>query len=182
MSHTGDVRFSCPYCGKKVRSEVGRYRHVTLRPFCRARHLKEVSKKRKRQREHTSLPETTGDEPPTKQARTDEEDPPVAGPSRLPVPGPSSPKLPMQEKDLEFSSDGLFTERFPISTAGAPIGSRRMKHRDLRKYMELCGRLGDRELFETAEIMMGTGLSGRGRNRQLKGPAVSSSNEKNTKH
>lgn len=174
--HADDLRFLCPYCGKKVQSDSGRYHHVILRPSCLARHLKQV---KKRKRESTSTPETTLEEPLKKQARTDEEDTPGAGPSRLPIPGPSAVKLPTEGEGLERINDGLFTERFPVSTAGAPIGTRRTKQRDLKKYLKDCGRLGDHELFDTAEIMMGTGLSGRGRNRHLKAPAVSTLDKEN---
>lgn len=126
--------------------------------------------------------ERTGEEHPTKRARTDREDPPITGPSGLPVPGHSAAKSGIGDEDMEpgngHDSNELFTDSFPVSTAGAPIGTQRTKQQDLQKYMEACRRLGDRELFETAEIMMGTGLSGRGRSRHLKAPAVSSSQQK----
>ncbi|KAG9105665.1 hypothetical protein FRC07_009132 [Ceratobasidium sp. 392] len=109
-----------------------------------------------------------------KRVRFDDEEPPVAGPSRLPGsnPDPTTPTIELADLGTgdARAATGLFVEPFPISTAGAPIGTQHKKDQDLREYLELCGRLGERNLFETAEILMTTGLSGRGRTRHLKGP------------
>ncbi|KAG9106098.1 hypothetical protein FRC07_008960, partial [Ceratobasidium sp. 392] len=178
--HPEDARLTCPYCHKRLNTETGRNRHIILRASCRARHQYAISGgKHKRKRESESdvpffePPET---EPPTKRLRTEEEEgPPVAGPSRLPDPVRTVPSLASEREGLlgcnRSAGNGSYTEEYPIKTAGAPIGARSMSEEDLQKYLESCGALGDSDLFETAEIMMTTGLSGRGRSRHLKAPA-----------
>ncbi|KAG9105151.1 hypothetical protein FRC07_009563, partial [Ceratobasidium sp. 392] len=208
-----DARHTCPYCGKRLQTEIGRDRHIILRTYCRARHEYVISGKKRRKRGRrsgtsTPLPEGTGIEPPMKRMRTEEDKQPIGGPSTLPmqtydgeqpIAGPST--LPMQTDDNEQpvagpstlpipglnptipipeladlgtrdarAAPGIFVEQFPISTAGAPIGTQRRDEQDLQEYLESCGRLGDRDLFETAEILMTTGLTGRARNRHLRGP------------
>ncbi|KAG8730883.1 hypothetical protein FRC10_002295, partial [Ceratobasidium sp. 414] len=167
-------QFTCPYCGKQLQFQVGLDRHILLRPSCRKRHQdmlkgKKAQKRKRRSRANSLLPEA-------KRSRTDEDTPPVAGPSRLPNPDPP-PTAPTTEGTGGGDADGcmrngVFVEKFPIKTAGAPIGTRCRTKADLRKYLETCGPLGDRDLLETAEILMTTGLTGRGRSRHLKGPVV----------
>ncbi|KAG8773758.1 hypothetical protein FRC12_002328 [Ceratobasidium sp. 428] len=118
------------------------------------------------------MEEAAKDEPPTKRPRVDEETPPVAGPSRLPPPD-SQPPIPIpdsQPSNPTQASDGSFVEAFPSSTAGAPISPNRKGEKKLTEHLESCGRLGDRDLFETAEILMTTGLNGAGRTKHMKGP------------
>ncbi|KAG8708547.1 hypothetical protein FRC09_001198 [Ceratobasidium sp. 395] len=135
--------------------------------------------------------------PPTKQTRIDETVSAVAGPSQHanalqdPSPAPSSAPAPnpnpvsdpsatpnadfiIRAKETEpkaYTRDGIFIEPYPVSSAGASIGTRNIDEADLRAYLESCGSLGDPELFDTAQVMMTTGLSGRGRTRHLKAPA-----------
>ncbi|KAG9124668.1 hypothetical protein FRC07_010699 [Ceratobasidium sp. 392] len=168
-----DDRLTCPYCRKRLPTPTGRDRHIILRPYCRARHERFVSSERERKRKEKSKDNVpvsgpTESEPPTEPSRT--EDPPVAGPSRLPVTEHRPVGSDMEEGTIRSAGDGSWVEDFPIKTAGAVIGTRRRSEQDLQEYMESCGRLGDPELFETAKILMTTGLSGRGRTMHLKGP------------
>ncbi|KAG9123430.1 hypothetical protein FRC07_014952, partial [Ceratobasidium sp. 392] len=191
-----ETRRTCPYCGKLLDTEIGRDRHIILRTYCRARHKYVISGKKRRKRGRksgtsTPSPEGTDSEPPTKRMRTDEDEQLVAGPSTLPmqtdddeqlVAGPSTLPMPgpgftvpiLKLADLgtgdACAATGIFVERFPIDTAGAPISTQRRDEQGLPKYLESCGRLGDRDLFETAEILMTTGLTGQARNRHLRGP------------
>ncbi|KAG9085148.1 hypothetical protein FRC07_013443, partial [Ceratobasidium sp. 392] len=174
-----EARRTCPYCGKQLATEIGQDWHIILRTYCRARHEYVISGKKRRRRGRksgtsTPLPEGTDSKPPTKRMRTDEDKQPVAGPSTLLMPGPGF-TVPMPElADLETgdarAAPGIFVKRFPINTAGTPVGTERRDKQALPEYLESCGRLGDRELFETAEILMTTGLTGRARSRHLKGP------------
>ncbi|KAG8729126.1 hypothetical protein FRC10_004270 [Ceratobasidium sp. 414] len=128
--------------------------------------------------EDVDAPQLAARMPPPRQARAeeieDEDEPPVAGPSRLPnrrpEPIPSMGNGAGSGGGNRCMVNGLFVEDFPISTAGAPLGTRLMTEEDLREYLESCGRLGDPDLLETAEILLTTGLTGRGRTRHLKGP------------
>ncbi|KAG8777441.1 hypothetical protein FRC12_000371 [Ceratobasidium sp. 428] len=118
------------------------------------------------------MEEAEGNDPPAKRPRVEEETQPVAGPSRLPLPDPQPPiSAPdSQSSNLRPAGDGSFVEAFPSSTAGAPISPNRRGEKNLASHLEACGRLGDRDLFETAEILMTTGLNGAGRTKHLKGP------------
>ncbi|KAG8734053.1 hypothetical protein FRC10_011980 [Ceratobasidium sp. 414] len=164
--------FPCPHCGISLKTDRGCEQHVTLTPFCWARH--EYQTKRKREQEsRTSVP-ALETEPPGKRTRIDEDSPPVAGPSRLPIPDPTSSHS-ATEGAVPGSADGytaggVFVEPFPVNTAGAPIGTGQRSEEDLREYLQSSGQLGDRDLFETAEILLTMGLSGRNRTRHLKGP------------
>lgn len=168
------ARRTCPYCWKQLPTPIGRDIHISLRSTCRARHKnflkrKEKQKKkwlRKRRRPNSPLLSTPAEsKPPTKRLRTDNDAAPTAGPSRLPHPGP-----PVR---LRADSDSTYVEDYPVSTAGAPIGEQHRNERDLAGYLRSCGKLGDPELFEAAEILMTTGLTGAARTRHLQGPPVS---------
>ena len=177
-----DPRCICPYCKKILNSVVGRNRHIVLRPHCRAAHLGFVNCRKRRKRKRKVRPDepssgSTGNEPLEKRIRRDEERSPVAGPSRLPIPNPN-PASSNQDGVRRASSNshcggGVFVEQFPIDNAGVPIGTRRRNEGDLGKYLRSCGLLGDQDGFRTAEILMTTGLTGRGRTTHLKGPMVS---------
>ncbi|KAG8728145.1 hypothetical protein FRC11_011727, partial [Ceratobasidium sp. 423] len=107
-------------------------------------------------------------EPPSKLPHISD-DPPVAGPSTLPSTSPNPDGQP-SESEGYYDDKGIFVEPFPLRMAGIPIGLKRRDQVDLRKYLELCGPLGEPDLFETAEILMTTGLISRGRTKHLKGP------------
>ncbi|KAG9120100.1 hypothetical protein FRC07_004554 [Ceratobasidium sp. 392] len=178
--HPDDARLTCPYCKKRLDSEAGRNRRIALRMYCRAQHEYAISTKEHKQKrsyeEDIPISKPPESEPPTKRLRPEEDEgPPVAGPSRLPepnctVPNSASGRADWADRNKRTSSKSC-VEEYPIKTAGASIGVRSMSEQDLQAYMESCGALRDLELFETAEIMMTTGLSGRGRNRHLKAPA-----------
>lgn len=187
-----DARFTCPYCGRRLASEPGRNRHIALRPYCHARHTQLVSGKKRRrkrkQRPSEAVTDSAGSAPLLKRPRSDNDSPSIAGPSKPPFPS-TTPADPMDKgSDLAdddndmYPSDGTFVERFPISTAGAPIGTARRNETGLQEYLHSCGALGDRDLFTTAEILMTTGLTGRGRTEHLKGPMVSTLDRINERH
>ncbi|QRW10718.1 hypothetical protein RhiLY_09717 [Ceratobasidium sp. AG-Ba] len=160
------ARRTCPYCFKTLNTVKGRGIHMSLSPVCRSLHARRfdpTDKPRKRLRPYTSVCELMDEEPPAKRPRMEENMAPIAGPSRLPAPEPLI--------ELRDAGDGTFIEEYPVSTAGAPIGKARKKQKDLADFLRRCGRMGDQELFETAEILMTTGLTGRGRTRHLNGPS-----------
>ncbi|QRW23250.1 hypothetical protein RhiXN_08286 [Rhizoctonia solani] len=179
-------RVTCPYCGSEFGSEGDRNRHVSLYALCHARHecavKGKVGQKRKREYEVDSPATDVMDRPaPAKHARIDETALPIAGlsrhPNALPYPGPDHTPDSNSDPVLAggavngYTKDGVFVERFPVRTAGMAMSTRQTGKEDLRTYLDACGKLGDRDLFETAEVMMTTGLTGRGRTRQLKAPA-----------
>ncbi|KAG8712843.1 hypothetical protein FRC09_019399 [Ceratobasidium sp. 395] len=191
-----EKRRTCPHCHKRLDTVLGRDLHITLNRRCRAqqerydkkqrererkererkerereeREREEQEQKRKRENQET-LPESepTEREPPPKRPRLDEDAPPVAGPSRLPIPNPPIPGP--DPSNLMDAGDGTFVEAFPNAAAGASLGTRRIDEQELKAYLEACGRLGDCDLFETAEILMTTGLNSAGRTKHLRGPA-----------
>ncbi|KAG9075061.1 hypothetical protein FRC06_010301, partial [Ceratobasidium sp. 370] len=60
-----------------------------------------------------------------------------------------------------------YVERFPISSAGAPISDKQAHPRNLEAYLESCGNLANPRNMEAAELLMTTGLSGKARTRHL---------------
>ncbi|KAG8783414.1 hypothetical protein FRC12_019746 [Ceratobasidium sp. 428] len=190
-------RRTCRYCGKEFKSQEARDCHITVQRFCHAKHEDWISgragQKRRREYEANSLEEHVMDSPPpAKQVRLDASAQPVAGPSRhpdaiadpTPAPDPASATAPDPypdpdptarvdgEKPRGYTKDGVYIEPFTVRTAGAPISNKRKTDEtDLRNYLASCGALGDPELFETAQVMMTTGLSGKARSRHLKSPA-----------
>ncbi|KAG8734476.1 hypothetical protein FRC10_011705, partial [Ceratobasidium sp. 414] len=56
-----------------------------------------------------------------------------------------------------------YVERFPISSAGAPISDERAHLHNLKAYLESCGNLANPRNMEAAELLMTTGLSGKAR-------------------
>ncbi|KAG8691599.1 hypothetical protein FRC09_011584, partial [Ceratobasidium sp. 395] len=171
------AREVCPYCSAHLGSEAGRNRHIALTRYCLARHKYETEDDhQKRRREpDDDLPEWDEAPSPSKRVRFADDIPPVAGPSRLPDPDPSPSSLPAggsSSRNNRRTDGGPFVERFPVSGAGASIGTKCKGEMDLPEYLRSCGRLGNRDLFETAEILMTTGLTGAARTKHLKGPMV----------
>ncbi|QRV88277.1 hypothetical protein RhiJN_16295 [Ceratobasidium sp. AG-Ba] len=158
---------TCPYCSKEFSKSKSRDTHISMNLSCRAQHDKPpdpMARQQKRRRAYEPTSEPIEGQPPTKRFRTEEIAAPIAGPSKLPAPEPPSPEL----KD---AGDGTYIEEYMVSTAGAPIGKARRKRENLGEFLKSCGRMGDRDLFESAEILMTTGLTGKGRTRHLKGPS-----------
>ncbi|QRV93500.1 Zn-finger protein [Ceratobasidium sp. AG-Ba] len=166
--------FTCPYCGRKFGTSGGRVRHVNLAIICRFRHDLAASGQnvRKRQRSDEDVPDSNvGEaEPRAKRACIEEDTPPVAGPSNLPLGVTPVKRRAYPTNRARSEPNGPFIELFPISTAGSPIGNQRIGKENLHEYLQSCGRLGDPDLFRTAEILMTTGLTGAGRTEHLQGP------------
>ncbi|KAG8792225.1 hypothetical protein FRC12_006743 [Ceratobasidium sp. 428] len=166
-----DKRLTCPYCRIRLNTRAGRRIHILLHPPCRARY--ELFKLQQRERKRREREENEANEPLTKRLRADEDIPQAAGPSRPPPPNSQSPGPPSpdsQASSLIDAGDGSFIETFSNAAAGAPISPQKRGEKDLPEYLEKCGRLGDHDLFETAEILMTTGLNSAGRTKHLKGP------------
>ncbi|QRV99168.1 hypothetical protein RhiJN_27187 [Ceratobasidium sp. AG-Ba] len=81
--------FACPHCGRVFARATGRDRHVNLDLECRARHNYSANGqnplKQKRSDEDIPDPDVLELEPPTKRVCIEEEVPPVAGPSNIPI-------------------------------------------------------------------------------------------------
>ncbi|KAG9080792.1 hypothetical protein FRC06_006159, partial [Ceratobasidium sp. 370] len=97
------------------------------------------------------------------------------------VPPPSEPMPPPTDEvhpplgtsngmpELVFDAkEGDYVERFPDPRAGAPINNKRAEPPDLDAYMAARGNLGNQFHFNTAELLLTTGLTGDGRDRHLK--------------
>jgi hypothetical protein len=123
---------SCPHCNHAVSTTQGRTRHIMMKPSCRQKHLQSVASERRIRREQAYN---------------------VAGPSTRPHPastqaGSSSPASNPPEARYNdprrWTDDGRtchepFIERYPVSTAGAPISKEQTYERDLGMYLESCG-------------------------------------------
>lgn len=167
-------RRTCPYCSKTLGSPADRDRHIFLKPYCRSRHMlapsAELMQRRKRKREDDDEESDRG-----------ERGGPSAGakPSKLPngTTASSQPTEPCEaDPGSERGSEAEpFIERFPVDTAGQPISTESAPKKDLRSYMDSCGRLRDPELFETAELLMMTVPKAKDRTKHLQSKLVSSS-------
>jgi hypothetical protein len=67
----------------------------------------------------------------------------------------------------------LYVEEFPVSSAGAPISNECKPPPDLDAYMGQCGPMKDLDHFETAELLMMSGLSNADKDQHLKSKKVS---------
>lgn len=70
-------------------------------------------------------------------------------------------------------AQGIFVENYPSPSAGAPISDEKAKKPDLGSYMQSCGALGNPKYFETAELLMTTGLTDSDKDKHLKSEMVS---------
>jgi hypothetical protein len=161
-----DESTACPYCGFQLKLSVNCSHHIMMRLECRARHMEELKAKKQRWRE---------------------EEYKIAGPSQpRPAQATGNPRdtLPYDAGGPRYNNPRRwvdngqtcqepFIKRFPISTAGQPISRHCTYPQDLGAYLHSCGPLANCNLFENAEVLMTTGLSGKGQTCHLKSPAVS---------
>ncbi|KAG9106332.1 hypothetical protein FRC07_008867 [Ceratobasidium sp. 392] len=98
------------------------------------------------------------------------------GPSasrRDPLPSlshPAEPQTKAQKRGLVLPYDKkerVFVQRFPDSRAGAPINTATASIPNLDQYMAAAGNLGNPFHFDTAELLMTTGLTASGREEHL---------------
>ncbi|KAG8725762.1 hypothetical protein FRC12_024060 [Ceratobasidium sp. 428] len=83
----------------------------------------------------------------------------------------SPPPPPLNSTDTTLRYDNkrqVYTERFPDPRAGSPINNRVVEPLDLDAYMAKAGNLGNPDYFDTAELLMTTGLTNAGRDAHLK--------------
>jgi hypothetical protein len=67
----------------------------------------------------------------------------------------------------------VFVEHFPNPHAGAPINEDTVAPINLNTYMANAGNLGNPDYFDTAELLMTTGLTNGGQDTHLKSRLVS---------
>lgn len=58
-----------------------------------------------------------------------------------------------------------FVEHFPDKRAGAPVKDTRVESENLRAYMRSCGDLANSAHFETAELLMSSGMTDKARDK-----------------
>lgn len=178
--HFPSRSLTCPYCSKTLQSRAARDRHSIMKAYCHERHLHRRNypntKRRKPKRKRHDPDRPSIDEPTLKHPRTDDAAPPLPGTESA-------------QPAIDGSADGLdsgphengdericgppFVEKFPVSTAGAPISSETKSRPNLRKYLESCGKLGDPKTFATAELLMMTVPKSKDRTLHLQSDAVS---------
>ncbi|KAG9080473.1 hypothetical protein FRC06_006534 [Ceratobasidium sp. 370] len=112
----------------------------------------------------------TGELTPTNPAGSDFE--PTAQPQHKHAPTPpceTATGTPNHEKRLYFDKrENTFVERFPDPRAGTPITDKTAPMLDLDVYMAATGNLGNPSHFDTAELLLTTGLTAAGRDQHLK--------------
>jgi hypothetical protein len=162
-----DDRTICPYCQRQMKSSANRSRHIMLRPECRERHMAKLKAMRARECERAY--KTAGPSKPRSPQGTS-----GAGPSTE----PQDNSGPRYNDPRRWGDDGRtcrepYVEHFPFRGAGEPISRSRHYPQNLGAYIASCGNMANRDWFETAEVLMTTGLSGKARTRHLKTPVVS---------
>jgi hypothetical protein len=179
------ILFPCFYCVYISRSEGGRTRHILFSPRCRQAYDKQ-SKAESLSDAHgdprmVRVPEPEFNEPdPPRSVRRAK--PPTESPVRsrpgspLVFPPPAHlPPSPLDNGALEYDEKRqVFVERYPDPRAGAPINDGTTAPIDLEAYMANSGNLGNPDYFDTAELLMTTGLTNGGRDAHLKSRLVSS--------
>ncbi|KAG8710043.1 hypothetical protein FRC08_017694 [Ceratobasidium sp. 394] len=174
-------QFRCFYCPRILHSEPARIRHILLSQKCRLAD------------EAHGLSLVTGDphlaavhEPGSNLCATpipgsscgiiaespDGELPPCHPPNPNPaeaVPLASSPSLDNPAPHLEYDTrQQVYIERFPNHHAGAPINDELVEPLDLTAYMARAGNFGKPHYFETADLLLTTGLTNAGRDAHVK--------------
>lgn len=211
VTHLGNLGFTYPYCSKTLSLSAGRDRHITLRPSCHARHIRELKgfvsahlKKKQRRSTPTGTPpadtlpsskrpgsdflDEDKDVPSAKRLRLDEagtavrditqqtQSPIIEPPANAHQMGDIGESI-NQSTDRRHTPKPAAVKPFPISTAGAPISSKKwgptLSRVELRNYLASCGPMGDPDKFAVAELLMTTGLNGSNRTRWLKSNLVS---------
>ncbi|KAG8697940.1 hypothetical protein FRC08_006229, partial [Ceratobasidium sp. 394] len=87
-----------------------------------------------------------------------------AGPSQPTSPPSLGNPAPRLEYD---ASRQVYVERFPDPRAGAPINDEAVDPLDLGAYMAGIGNLGKPHHFDTADLLLTTGLTNEGRDAHL---------------
>ncbi|KAG8742846.1 hypothetical protein FRC10_000825 [Ceratobasidium sp. 414] len=172
-------RFPCFHCLHIARTEGGRVRHILLTRTCR---LADDEKSRveslsdaQGDRRQISVPDPLSDdltEPEHASPVDPQHDAHVH--SRSPSPPillPPPPALPLDGPRARLEYDSMrqvFVERYPDPCAGAPIDGKVVEPIDLDAYMAKAGNLGNPDYFDTAELLLTTGLTNTGQDAHLK--------------
>jgi hypothetical protein len=179
--------FPCFYCSHVSRTEGGRARHILFTQRCQEAYANKPRAKSLSDAQNDSrivrIPEPELDAPsPLKPARranppTERQgDPRPTSPPVFPPPT-SPPPLPTGNRSEALEYDPrreVFVERYPDPRAGAPINDKIVAPIDLKAYMANSGDLGHPDHFDTAELLMTTGLTNGGRDAHLMSRLVSS--------
>jgi hypothetical protein len=189
-AHRAKIRFPCPYCPYVALSEGGRAQHIAKTQECLAAELEQRQKPAKRVRFLTPTTNSEGSEVGSHNLALED----MSGSSNIQsavqpmneltavAPDSLDPNQPPSNTPHLFSlrfagKDRIFVERFPDARAGAPVSDKIACKPDLRTYLMKTGNLSNPDLFDTAELLMTTGLTNTGRDRHLQSRLVSSSSE-----
>ncbi|QRW03214.1 hypothetical protein RhiLY_02213 [Ceratobasidium sp. AG-Ba] len=174
-------RFPCFYCPRVLGSESGRASHIRLSEGCRQADVRrnELSHTGRDSRLTTALKRVRFQLPyPETSSERQTEPEPTRNTPHQPPSGQPAEDIPSRDVllarrgdtcGLEFDSRRLvFVERFPDPRAGAPINDEIAQIPDLEQCMIRAGNLGNPDYFDTAELLMTTGLTNIGRDIHLK--------------
>jgi hypothetical protein len=178
-AHRVQFCFPCPHCPIILLSESGRTRHITQSLKCREAEqlLAAVDQLADNRRcaSEASEAEHQADQLVAGEPETAMEsiiNAPEASPPNKPAAKPLPSLDPMHI--LRFAGGArVYVERFPDARAGAPVSDIVSDAPDLCTYLSGTGNLGNPDLFETAELLMTTGLTSGGHDRHLKSRLVS---------
>jgi hypothetical protein len=167
----------CPYCQVQTESSIGCARHIMLTRECRERRLKDVKAERRRRLELAYATAGPSSRPagPTRQITPRARAQTPRARAQTPRAREKSPDITgPQWSDYGRTCGEPVVEHCPISTAGAPISEERTYPEDLSVHMARCGNMANLGYFEGAELLMTTGLNGKGRQAHLQSSFVSS--------
>ncbi|KAG8706171.1 hypothetical protein FRC09_002544 [Ceratobasidium sp. 395] len=178
-THQFGRRFPCFYCPYLADSERGRAQHIQQNPPCLEADLAGVNCTVATLTHH--IPEEAPHSANDSELAYSQPNDPLTRRLTTPIPQPQTPeatRVPLHSMPHppDTSYGGLrynavrrvFIQPFSDPRAGAPINNRTTKAPDLKAYMAAMGNLGVSENFETAELLMTTGLTNAGRDRHLK--------------
>jgi hypothetical protein len=179
-AHRVLFHYPCPYCPTVLLTEAGRTRHILWSTKCQEAERLRIATNGEVQ-SCVGVDELLEDEGQPISCDPNELDvavePTVDQPETPPLdkPSPNSHASPRSNMFmLRFVHDEkIYVKRFPNLHAGAPVSNIVASAPDLHSYLTGTGTLGNPELFETAELLMTTGLTSSGRDRHLKSRLVS---------
>lgn len=183
-SSSSESSLRCNYCGKRIQTKRGMPNHIKHTPSCAAQHREYLSSLYSTDTGASGDEESEGEQDIDMESPEGSENPRNDADDRLHdvdmrsnhwdeedhVPAAEDEQFP-QDNDRTHTGrlrgTETFVERYPKPTVGTPIREATKEER-LRANHADVGRLADPDLFEVAEILMTSGLSGKKRDKFLK--------------
>ncbi|KAG8732559.1 hypothetical protein FRC10_000849 [Ceratobasidium sp. 414] len=172
-------QFPCFYCPRALHSEPARIRHILLSERCRradeSHGLSFVVGDPRLVAAHEPEPKPHDGLPPKSLRKVPAKSDGKLPPGQPPDPNPAEPHQPTspfslgdQSPHLKYdASQQVYIEQFLDPRAGAPINDEVVDPLNLDAYMARVGNLGKPHYFDSADLLLTTGLTNKGRDAHL---------------